>query len=174
MLITPHFSDTEIACHDGTPFPFDQIDRDDPQGRTWLVTRAMPLCQTAEIIRAEIGTPLIPDSGFRTVAYDRRIYEAHMAALAARGLPDDHLVAEPTSSEHPEGRALDVRSPTVTPVQLFNAIMRLYEQGKLPLLGGVGLYLEFVHFDIRPRPKTTRSPMGHLAIWGGSRPNDVA
>ena len=174
MQVTPNFGSADLDCHDGTPYPFDKSDDEDPQRRTWLVTRATPLCQTAEIIRVAVGTPLISTSGFRPIAYDQRIYDAHIAALAAKGLPNDHMVAEPTSSEHPEGRALDLHSPTLTPVQLYNAILRLFEGDRLPLLGGVGLYRTFVHIDIAKRIVTARAPYGHLRLWGGDRPDDVA
>lgn len=176
MNVTQHFTIEEFACHDGTPYPIGTTDDEDPAGRTWLGARLLPLCQTLEVIRAEGGGASIAiDSGYRTEAYDARLYNAHMAALAAAGLPNDHKVAEPTSSEHPRGRASDIRHATLSPVALFNLILSLYESGKLPHLGGIGLYPNFVHVDVRKRPGSGDAPTsGHLAIWGGSRPTNVA
>ncbi len=163
--VTENFAVEEFACHDGTPYPSEWIE-------PWL----LPLCQLLEVIRAKAGGgPMMVDSGYRTEEYDRRIYERHMAALATAGKPNDHLVAEPTSSEHPRGRAADIKRPGMTAVALFNLILGLYEAGELSQLGGVGLYTDFVHVDVRPRPGADGTATGgHLAIWGGSRPSNVA
>ena len=170
-MITPHFKVEDFACHDGQAYPTGQVDDQDPQGRTWGETRLGPLCELLELIRTAAGDlPIAIDSGYRDVAYDRRLHDAHVAALAARGLPDDHLVAEPTSSEHPRGRAADIRHARLLPVALFNLVLKLFAAGKLPNLGGLGLYPTFVHVDVRPRSTATN----HLAIWGGSRPSNVA
>lgn len=162
--VTPHFSVEEFACHDGTPYPPDHVD-----------TCLRPLCDTLEVIREEAGgDSMFVDSGFRTVAYDRRLYDAHIAALKAQGMPDDHMVAEPTSSQHPEGTAADMKHSKLRPLALFNLILRLFAEGKLPQLGGVGLYPTFVHIDVRKRPGSSGGASdGHLAIWGGSRPSNI-
>lgn len=170
MTITPHFTAEEFACRDGTPYPVAQVDADDPHGCTWLETRLQPLCDTLEIIRDAVGGPLIIDSGYRTLAYDDRLYKAHVAAVG-----DDGLVAPASRSQHPQGRAADIKAPSLTPVQLFTLILTLYNDGKLPRLGGVGLYPSFCHIDIRNRPNADGSPTGgHLAIWGGARPTNIA
>lgn len=163
--MSTHFEVEDMRCHDGTPYPFE-----------WIEERLEPLFATLEAVRAYCGgAPIAVDSGYRTEAYDRRIYEAHMASLAARGLPNDHLVAEPTSSEHPRGRAADVKHSRLSAVAFFNKILELYERGQLPHLGGVGLYPDFVHVDVRPRPGSAGGARdGHLAIWGGTRPSNVA
>jgi hypothetical protein len=175
--VTEHFTIDEFACHDGTPYPISQPDDEDPQGRTWLGARLKLLCDTLEVIRqaaidqyqlTPVESSISIISGFRTLEHDQKIYDEHIAALAAKGLPNDHLVAEPTSSEHPRGRAADVRHAKLPPHVLFNLIQQLFAAGKLPHLGGVGLYPSFVHVDVRPRPSS-----GHLAIWGGSR-NGIA
>lgn len=165
LPVTQHFSVAEFAQHDGTPYPAE-----------WIADRLHPLCETLEVVRAAAGgLPMAIDSGYRTEEYDQRLYDAHQAALRAAGKPDDHLVAEPTSSQHPKGRAADITHSKLTPLQLFSLVLELYEAGKLPRLGGVGLYRTFVHIDVRPRPGTRGAAVdGHLAIWGGSRPSNVA
>lgn len=168
--VTAHFGTAEFDCHDGSIYPAGKLDEDTNDGRTWLETRLKPLCDTLEAIREAAGNlPMTIDSGYRTEAYDARIHDAHIAALAAQGLPDDHLVAEPTSSQHPMGRAADVTHSKLSPVALFNLALQLFEAGKLPALGGIGLYRNFVHLDVRPRSNGG----AHLAIWGGSRPSNV-
>lgn len=165
LPVTQHFGVAEFACLDGASYPAE-----------WIAERLVPLCETLEVVRLAAGNlPLVVNSGFRTEAYDRRLHDAHVAALAARGLPDDHLVAEPTSSQHPKGRAADVKHAKLTPTQLFSLVLKLYEEGRLPHLGGVGLYPTFVHVDVRPRPGSCGGVTdGHLAIWGGTRPSNVA
>jgi hypothetical protein len=104
MRVTEHFDSDEFKCHEGTPYPLDQADEDAPGGGTWLETRLRPLCETLETIRAQVGRPVTIDSGFRTVAYDQRLYDrsAH-----------DGLVATPQGSQHPKGRAADIKVANV-------------------------------------------------------------
>jgi hypothetical protein len=158
--ISEHFTLAEFACHDGTPYPVDQIDEDDLQGRTWFETRLAPLVGTLESIRANCGdAPLIVDSGYRTFDYDQRLYEAD----AGRG-----NVATPQGSQHPKGRAADIRHESLSPKDLHDIVLWLFKDGKLPHLGGIGLYPTFVHVDVRPRPSN------HLAQWGGTRDTNIA
>lgn len=171
MKVTEHVTEDELACKDGpdhspgTPYPFDAIDDNDMQGRTWRETRAMPLCETFEAIRAAAGDePIDIRSGFRTIAYDEKLYEADRGA---------GNVAKPQGSQHPKGRALDVSHRTLSAPHLFSLILGLFHDGQLPHLGGLGLYPHsdppFVHIDVRPRPIDTN----HLAIWGGTRPSNI-
>lgn len=164
LPVTQHFSVDEFACRDGSAYPVELTDAGD--GRTWFEARLVPLCQMLEVIRAAAGgTSIAIDSGYRTLAYDQRLYDTHLAAAG-----DDGLVAPPSSSEHPRGRAADIRHGSLSASQLFNLIMSLYEAGRLPQLGGIGLYPSFVHVDVRPRSNSGK----HLAIWGGARPSNVA
>ena len=161
MLVTPHFSEEEFACHDGTPYPLTAIDDEVPGGLLWRETRLVPLCETLEIIRdATGGAPLHVDSGYRTLAFDEKLYEA------SRG---SGQVAPASRSQHPKGRAADIVSGAMRPHELFNLVQQLYLDGKLPRLGGVGLYPNFIHVDVRPRGESK-----HFAIWGGSRLSNVA
>lgn len=183
IQITPRFYADEFDCHDGMAYPLDRPEDGTglPSGLvilpgsefyTWRYTRLTPLCQTLEVIRAELGgDPMSIDSGYRDEAYDQRIYEAHVAAHG-----DDGLVAPPSTSIHPKGGAADVKHSRLHAVEVFNCAMELFEEGRLPFLGGIGLYVEgnFVHFDVRRRPTGgSYGTKGHLAIWGGRRPSNI-
>jgi hypothetical protein len=157
LPITAHFGLDEFACHDGTPYPINCVDDEDPTGRTWLESRLKPLCDLLEAIRDEAGGhALTVNSGYRTPRYDERLHKAH---------PD--TVAPADKSQHPKGRAADVVHATLSPMKLFNLILDMYSCGKLSQLGGIGLYPTFVHVDVRPKAN------GHLAIWGASRPTNI-
>jgi hypothetical protein len=164
MKISKYFDDTDLACHDGTAYPFDQADDEDPGGRTWRETRAAPLLETADAIRDATG-PLISISAFRTLAYDTVLWERSKK---------DGSKARPENSEHPKGRAMDARSAVLSAAALFEKILDLYRTGKLRHLGGVGLYGSFCHFDVRERPGSNGGANdGHLSIWGAPRPSDI-
>lgn len=163
MRVTEHFDSDEMACRDGTPYPLQQVDELDAEGRTWRVTRLEPLFDTLEIIRAAAGAGAITiDSGFRTLAYDQLLYERSKK---------DGDVAPATSSQHPKGRAADIVHARLSPKQLHGLIMKLWDSDKLPLLGGLGLYATFVHVDVRLRPPGDPE---HLAQWTGGRKSNVA
>lgn len=137
--VTEHFTVEEFACHDGAIYPLE-----------WIAPRLLPLCETLEVVRdAADGDPVHIDSGYRTPAYNERIGGA-------------------AHSQHMAGRAADIKHPKLSPAAMFNLVLRLYKDGMLPNLGGVGLYPTFVHLDVRPRIG------GHLAIWGGDRPSNIA
>ena len=161
---TAHLSEEEMACKDGTPYPFDAVDSD---GRTWRETRATPLGNLFEAIRLGCGgAAIVVDSAFRTLAYDQKLYDADRGA---------GNVATPQGSQHPKGRALDLKHSVLSPLRFFNQILHLFEVGALPQLGGIGLYPGFVHVDVRARLGSQGGANdGHLAIWGGTRPSNVA
>lgn len=162
------FSLAEFACHDGTPYPVDQVDDEDPAGRTWAETRLRPLVSTLDVIREAVGKPIRVDSGYRTLKYDEALYQKNQAV----GLNGK---ADPRTSQHPKGRAADIRCGSLTALQLRDLIGALYRNGRLPYLGGLGLYPSFVHVDVRPRPGSRGGARdGHLAQWGGNRLSNIA
>lgn len=175
MQITQHFAIEEFACHDGSAYPVSEPDEFDPEHRPWLITRLLVLCHTLEIIRLEAneecrrlgfnppakGFSLIIDSGYRTIEFDEKLYERS----AKNG-----DVAPATSSQHPKGRAADVRHERLAPADLHALILRLWRAGKLPRLGGLGKYPHFVHVDVRPRP---RDEPDHLAQWTAGRASNT-
>lgn len=161
LYVTEHFAVDEFKCRDGTPYPISQVDEFDSQRRTWLITRLQPLCETLEVIRAAAGgRPLRIDSGYRTLAYDQKLYDADKG---------QGNVATPQGSQHPKGRAADIVHPVLLPQAVKYLILDLRLHGKLPHLGGLGLYASFVHVDVRPQV-----PVGHLAQWSGTRSSNLA
>lgn len=143
---TPHFKPAEFACKDGTQYP-----------ERWALrlTRLMMLC---EALRAEASRragrdmPVDIVSAYRSDEYNRELIKQD----AAKGL---HGVA--SGSRHVLGQAVDMRIKGMKPNDVYDMGLEMYEAGKLPDLGGIGIYPGWVHFDIRDR-----IPAGHLAMWG--------
>jgi len=104
-----------------------------PYPPTWVESRWRPLAETLDVIRDEAGCAITisPNGGFRNYDHNRDI----------GGAPN---------SQHPKGRAADLRCRKLSPKQLYALILRLHAAGKLPRLGAVGLYSWGVHVDIRP------------------------
>lgn len=139
-LLTEHFAIEEFSCHDGSVYP--------PE---WIQDRLLPLCMTLEVIRSELGgSPLHVNSGYRTLAYNRRI-----------GSHD--------TSQHVQGRAADIVHDSASANMVRSTVLMLYRAGKLPLLGGCGSYPGFVHVDVRHRPEDD-----HLCQWEGGRLTNTA
>jgi len=139
-----HFKAAEFASHDGRPYPENWADR-------WAA-----LVSLCDAIRDLWGGPLIVVSGYRSPEHNRALIEAD----AAKGA---HGVA--SGSQHVVGNAADLRTthgPNDVP-QLLRVILTAHEDGKLPLLGGVGDYKvsNWVHVD------TYCHPDGHLRRWRG-------
>lgn len=133
MKITRDFDDREFACKDGTAYPAAKRE-----------THLRPLCfGVLQPVRDRVGLALPILSGYRTEAYNRRIGGARL-------------------SRHVQGDAADLRPPAGwTAARLHALILRMYEAGELPALGGLGLYPGFVHVDVRPGER--------LARWTGGR-----
>jgi uncharacterized protein YcbK (DUF882 family) len=150
------FKPSEMACRDGTPYP-----------EAWGVRLAV-LFDALDVIREAWGEPVTIVSGYRSPEYNKRI-----------GAVD--------GSQHPHGRAADLRPYARTGVvrsaatiHAFHRVIELLiEDGKLPAVGGVGLYplvLDkasklwvpgWVHCDVRPKPAS-----GHIARWTGAKFGD--
>ena len=139
-LISKYFGYDEFACHTGEPYPVE-----------WIDERLQPLCDTLDAIREKWGGPVIVVCGYRTPAYNE-LLRARSDGVAA-------------NSQHPQGRAADVRplDANRANVQRFCAVIgRMIEQGELPRLGGFGRYPGWAHIDVRPKPES-----GHVARWDG-------
>lgn len=78
---SPHLAWSELACHDGTPYP-----------AVWRESRALALGAMFEAIRERVGKPLRILSAYRTPEHNRRVGGAR-------------------HSQHVEGRALDLKPP---------------------------------------------------------------
>lgn len=129
-----HLSWSELSCRDGSAYPLE-----------WRVTRAVPLAEAFERIRALCGFPLVVDSAYRSPEHNRRIGGAR-------------------NSMHVQGLALDLRpaSGGAPALRKLAAVARAsYDAG---FITGLGLYPGFVHVDIRQsRPSR----------WDGSRPSET-
>jgi uncharacterized protein YcbK (DUF882 family) len=82
-----------------------------------------------EVLRKKIGKPILINSGYRTKEYNQRV----------GGSP---------KSQHLLGKAADIRVTGLNPKQIHKMIWELIEQGEMKQ-GGLGLYENFVHYDIR-------------------------
>ncbi len=132
-----HFAPEEFRCHDGTPYPEAWADR-------WALL--VGLCDD---VRDLAGAPCDVVSGYRTDAYN--------ASLIRSG---HHPAAD---SQHIQGKAADLRPQPQfgrdAVLDLHAKVLAAYQAGKLPNLGGLGLYADWIHCD------TFKEPGGHLRRW---------
>ena len=134
-LRAAYFTVDEFRCHSGEPYP--------PE---WENDRLQSLVDALDAIRSAWGGPLHVVSGYRTAAYNTRIGGAR-------------------NSQHVQGRAADVRPAKPTPenvARLHSLVGTLYAEGRLPRLGGLGLYPGWIHVDVRAKRD------GRLATWTGA------
>lgn len=132
MKLSANFSVDEFACHDGQDVPEQYI----PYLRHLVVDVLQP-------IRDQWGSPIVVISGWRSAAWN----------TAVGGAP---------KSTHLTAQGADIRPVQVESVPLLYAVIeKMYEQGRLPGLGGIGKYRGWTHVDTR------RSTDGHLRRWAG-------
>lgn len=148
MLKSRFFTVQEFACKSGTPDPGLWT----PYPAEWIDTRLQDLVEVLDVVRETWCAPVEVVSGFRTDAYNAHLRERSTG------------VAE--HSQHPQGRAADVRPLNPTPERVADFIAmieQLIGLKALPKLGGFGRYPGWAHLDVRPRPAD-----GHLARWDGA------
>jgi uncharacterized protein YcbK (DUF882 family) len=131
MKLTEHFDESEAACRDGTLLPAP------------LRPYAVEVATELEVLRADQGIPIVPNSWYRTAEWNRH----------EGGAPGSlHLLA----------RAVDFRMAGRTPEQVYGRIEELIAAGKMKE-GGLGLYpsrkrrlfpprearVGWVHYDTR-------------------------
>jgi uncharacterized protein YcbK (DUF882 family) len=122
MRLTHHFHLNEFQCRDGTPYPAE-----------WINDRLRLLCLDLETLRTALGgKPLYISSGYRTADYNRAIGGARR-------------------SQHVEGRAVDLFSPSVSVDRLQTTARRLILTGDFHVIRTLGLYPTFTHLDMRLR-----------------------
>jgi uncharacterized protein YcbK (DUF882 family) len=141
LLDSRHFKVSEAACHDGTPFP-------ESWESQWAISSGL-----ADACRDEWGAALEAVSWYRTAA--------HNAELAKESA--SHQVA--SGSWHMAGLAIDLRPIGGGDASvLYRVLMAAHDAGRLPTLGGIGLYprSNWVHVD------AYKAPDGHLRKWLGT------
>lgn len=111
LKLSDNFRVGEFACKDGSDVVF--IDSD--------------LVAVLQDIRNHFGKPVKINSGYRTVAYNKKIGGA-------------------TYSQHCRGTACDIRISGVSPKKIAE-----YAEGILHERGGIGIYTHFVHVDVREK-----------------------
>ena len=116
MMLSEHFSLDELNKH-----KFDIPDE--------VLDNLKMLAVQLEIIRAHFNAPVIINSGYRNLEYNRNI-----------GSKD--------TSQHVKGTAADIVIKDVSPDEVADALEFLINTGMLKE-GGVGRYNTFTHYDIR-------------------------
>lgn len=106
--LNAYFKVREFACHDGSD--------------TVLIDDA--LVQLLGYIRTYFGKPVMINSGYRTVAYNKK-------------------VGGVSNSQHVQGKAADIVVQDVPPRAVASYLESLFP------LHGIGLYPSFVHVDTR-------------------------
>ena len=115
-MLSEHFSIDELNKH-----KFDMPDE--------VLDNLKMLAVQLEIIRAHFNAPVIINSGYRNLDYNRNI-----------GSKD--------TSQHVRGTAADIVIKGVSPDEVADAVEFLINTGMLKE-GGVGRYNTFTHYDIR-------------------------
>jgi uncharacterized protein YcbK (DUF882 family) len=115
-MLSEHFSIDELNKH-----KFDMPEE--------VLDNLKMLAVQLEIIRAHFNAPVIINSGYRNLEYNRNI-----------GSKD--------TSQHVKGTAADIVIKDVSPDEVADALEFLINTGMLKE-GGVGRYNTFTHYDIR-------------------------
>ena len=115
-MLSEHFSIDELNKH-----KFDMPEE--------VLDNLKMLAVQLEIIRAHFNAPVIINSGYRNLEYNRNI-----------GSKD--------TSQHTKGTAADIVIKDVSPDEVADTIEFLISTGMLKE-GGVGRYNTFTHYDIR-------------------------
>lgn len=96
------------------------------------------LAANLQVLRDHIGKPIHVTSGYRSPSHNKKV----------GGSP---------KSQHLLGKAGDIVVESMTPKQIVREIKKLIKFGQIKE-GGIGLYNNFVHYDIR----------GYKARWDNS------
>lgn len=90
--------------------------------------RLQKLAIQLQVLREYLNAPITVNSGYRSVEYNKRIGGVK-------------------NSQHILGNAADITVKGYTPKQVYEAIEYLISKGEM-LQGGLGLYNNFIHYDI--------------------------
>ena len=116
MQLTKNFKKSEFDSKDGAEMPKEVLEN------------IKMLSKYVQLIRNEIGVPLVINSGYRSPKHNAK-------------------VGGVKNSYHVQGKASDLKPKGITPKQLYDVIIKLIKGGVI-YNGGVGLYDTFVHYDI--------------------------
>ena len=95
-----------------------------------FIPNCSELAKNLQILRDYLDVPVvITGSGFRTLSHNNKVKGAR-------------------NSQHLYAKAADINSPHHSPAQLAAVIEMLIVEGKMKQ-GGIGIYQNFVHYDIR-------------------------
>ncbi|MRJ09429.1 DUF882 domain-containing protein [Ornithobacterium rhinotracheale] len=117
MRLSKDFDLKEFESHDGSTTP------------EFVLKNLQALAKNLQVLRDFLGKPVMVNSGYRSVAHNRRI-------------------GGKVNSQHLQGKAADIRVEGITPEKLASTIEKLIYNGKMKQ-GGLGIYPTFVHYDIR-------------------------
>ena len=116
MQLTKNFKKSEFDSKDGAEMPKEVLEN------------IKMLSKYVQLIRNEIGVPLVINSGYRSPKHNAKVGGVN-------------------NSYHVQGKASDLKPKGITPKQLYDVIIKLIKGGVI-YNGGVGLYDTFVHYDI--------------------------
>ena len=116
MQLTKNFKKSEFDSKDGAEMPREVLEN------------IKTLSKYVQLIRNEIGVPLVINSGYRSPKHNSK----------EGGVKNSY---------HVQGKAADLNPKVITPKQLYDVIIKLIKGGVI-YNGGVGLYDSFVHYDI--------------------------
>lgn len=94
-----------------------------------VIENLRQLAKNLQVIRDHYGKPIKINSGWRSPAHNKSVGGAK-------------------NSQHVQGKAADIKIDGVKPAQLGAEIEKLIEAKKIRQ-GGLGIYPNFVHYDIR-------------------------
>lgn len=151
-VASKYFTQAEMACRDGTPYP-----------HLWA-DRLIELFQALDTIREAWGGPLVIVSGYRTPEHNTLIHGAELSQhVEGRAVDMRPYKKDLTFS--------DIH-------KLHSLIIKLIAGKRLPAVGGLGSYPltrrqngtlgpGWVHVDTRRKPIN-----GHIARWEGAKFGD--
>lgn len=103
------------------------VKNSEPPREMW--SNILPTLQVVDLLRSEIGVSCTIHSSYRSPAYNSAI-----SGAASR-------------SKHQDFNALDISFKNVSPIKVFQALMKKRQAGVFK--GGLGSYPGFTHIDTR-------------------------
>ncbi|QHB38831.1 endolysin [Flavobacterium phage vB_FspS_hemulen6-1] len=94
-----------------------------------VLKNIIELANNLQVLRDYLGVSITITSGYRSPKYNAKIGGVK-------------------NSQHPKGKAGDLKTKEFTPKQVAEAIEKLIKEGKMKQ-GGIGIYPNFTHYDIR-------------------------